>query len=72
MLLCLSNIDMHVEKKSYSWQGFEIVNPSHFVEFAKNISVNVTLTKHQKERHIWVILRIYFDQISVKEKINHH
>ena len=52
MLLCLSNIDMHVEKKSYSWQGFEIVNPSHFVEFAKTISVNVTLTKHQKERHM--------------------
>ena len=48
------------------------MNPSHFVEFAKNISVNVTLTKHQKERHIWVILRIYFDQTSVKEKINHY
>ena len=48
------------------------MNPSHFVEFAKTISVNVILTKHQKERHIWVILRICFDQISVKEKINHH
>ena len=75
MLLCQSNIDMHVEKKkSYSWQGFKIANPSHFIEFAKTISVNVSFTKHQKERHIWVILIIYFDQTSVKENVsfNHY
>ena len=42
---------MNVEKKrSHSRQGFRIANPIHFVEFTKTISVNETLTKHQKER----------------------
>ena len=28
------------------------MNPSHFVEFGKSISVDVNLTKHQKDRHM--------------------
>ena len=58
------------KEKSDSRQGFKIANSIHFVEFAKTISVNVTLTKHPKERHIWVILWIYFVQTFIKDNIS--